>query len=212
MKQIKYITCIHGNETTPKVALDNLGVQYILGNELATQYGVRYVEKDLNSSFGTTGNSYEEQIGRKLLTMIPKEGLVVDLHTMPVTSEPFVIVTDPKMIPFAKTTGLRHIVYMKYSTKKGHALINYCNGISVETGVHGSIDAPRVTEMIVENIAKAKIHDAVVYEVYDQIKNFSSQQNFKLFAEGNESYYPVLAGIRTYDFLGLKARIHEEKI
>jgi hypothetical protein len=212
MKQIKYITCIHGNETTPKTALDTLGVQYILANKLATQYGVRYVEKDLNSSFGSSGNSYEEKIGRKLLTMIPEKSIVVDLHTMPVISEPFVIVTDPTMIPFAKTTGLRHIVYMKYSTKKGFALINHRKGISIETGVHGSIEALRITKMIVENISQGRSYDAVVYEVYDQIKKFTVQQNFKLFAQDDESYYPVLAGIRTYDFLGLKARIHEEKI
>lgn len=208
-----FVAGLHGNEPVPVMALAAHNIPYVCGNSLALKLGVRFVDQDLNASFGVTNETHESQQAQNVLQNIPENAIVIDLHTMPVDSPSFAIVVDEHMIPFAKTLGVMHIVYMKYNPKNGHALINHRDGVSIETGTHGSYDAFLKTLEVVQCAQGGSTHtSATIYEVYGAITKKGMQKNFELYEDKGESYYPVLAGDRTYNFLGLKARIYKGEI
>ena len=152
------------------------------------------------------GRSYEIKRAAELLKRISKSSLVVDFHTTAALA-PFVIICSRKMIPLAAMVGLRHVVIMKYNVKRGHALINYRDGISIETGNHTSKKSYNLTLKIVKNILSGKKHPIKVYEVYDKITEPGRYVNFKKHHGG---FIPVLAGekeyTKAYHIYGLKAR------
>jgi succinylglutamate desuccinylase len=209
MKNIQFVTVVHGNEPIPVLALASLGVNQIVANPKALQDKVRFIEKDLNASFGTGGETYEEKRARELLRQVLKDKLILDLHTFSAKSEPFVVIVDLKMLNFARSLGFKRIVYMNHNIKRGHALINYKNGVSVELGEHNDPKSFERTIKLVKRIRNGNISrgKSFVYEVYGIIKDRGDYENFKLFKNKKESFYPILAGEKAYDFYGLKAKI-----
>jgi len=208
-----FVAGLHGNEPVPVMALCAKNIPFVLGNPLAAKLGVRYVDHDLNASFGVKNNTYESHQSKNVLKNIPQHSIVIDFHTMPVDSPSFAIVVDEDMIDYAQTLGVRHVVYMKYNPKNGHALINHRKGVSVETGMHGLYASYLKTLEIVKRTTYCrKTRGVQVYEVYGAISKKANYTNFALFSDDEESFYPVLAGERTYDFLGLKARIYKGEI
>lgn len=206
MEKIQFVTGMHGNEPMPVLALASLSVKQIVANPKALSKAVRFVQKDLNASFGTTGNSYEENRAKEILKAISKSSLVIDLHTFTAPSEPFVIIVDLALKEFAASLGFKHVVYMKHNIKKGHALINYRNGVSVELGNHKDSKSFKNAIELVKTIQdkKVKKHKVKFYEVYDIIRKSGKYINFKKHKEG---FIPILAGENAYKFPGLKARV-----
>ena len=76
-----FVTGIHGNEQVPVFCLLKKNVPQIIGNIKALTKGLRYIDKDLNASFGLTGKSYEIIRASEILRKIPKDEIVVDFHT-----------------------------------------------------------------------------------------------------------------------------------
>ena len=206
MQKYQFVTAVHGNEYMPTLAIASMGEAQIIANPRALSRSVRFVERDLNASFGTVGNSYEEVRARELAEQLDKSRAVIDFHTFSCKSEPFAIVVDPVQIPLATLLGVKHVVYMKHNIKAGHALINYCPGVSVEVGEHADPASFAMTEEIVErlriHIKPAKVR---VYEVFGRIEEQGEYTNFLDTGE----FVPVLYGERAYPgqgFYGLKAR------
>lgn len=197
---ITYVAGIHGNETLPIFTLQEFGIPFLLGNPEAVKQNKRYIEKDLNASFGTEGDSLEEERARSILERIDSNSIVVDFHTTTAPTEPFVVVVNPEMIPFAKTLGIQNIVYMHHNIKDGHSLINFRNGVSVETGQHQDTEGIKVIKKV---ISKQKVVTRL-FEVYDIIKTPGNFINFK---DTGLGFIPILAGKNSYDFYGLKARL-----
>lgn len=204
MKKISFVTGLHGNEPIPTIALASIGMSQHVANPPAIAKGVRFIDKDMNKVFGLRGNSSEEKLARILVKEIDRNNLIVDLHTCSARTIPFVILTDPKMIPLAKTLGLTHVVYMKHNIKKGHALIDFMDGVSVETGMHNTETAFKTTVMVAHNALKGKPHHIKLYEVYGIIDKPGKYINFTTY---KNTFIPVLAGEKAYDFFGLKARL-----
>lgn len=207
MKQINFISAIHGDEYMPTLALASINVAQVIGNPRALALRKRYVEKDLNASFGTKGELYEERRAKELGKILDPHNLVLDFHTFSVESEPFVIIVDLKMLSLARLLGLKHIVYMKHNIKGGHALINHYSGVSVEVGRHDQPESFDRTIEIVKRLSrnKNKSGKAQIYEVYDRIKKRGNYINFKK----TDEFTPILYGERAYDelgFYGLAAR------
>jgi hypothetical protein len=198
-----YVTAIHGDEYIPTVCLAHNGYPQIIANVEALCLGKRCVDKDLNKVFGCSGKSYEERRARQILKLIPRTAKVIDLHTMSAKSDPFAIIVDLKMLPLALTTGMKHIVYMKYNIKESHALINYRSGISVEVGNHNTWESYKNTLKVLKNLQKGKKFKAGVYEVYGIIKRKVKYENFKPCPAG---FIPVFAGEKAYSIIGLKSR------
>ena len=115
MKKIQLVTAVHGNEMMPTLALASIDAQQIVANPRALARGVRFAEKDLNASFGTGGNSYEEKRATELLKILNKKKLVVDFHTFSCESEPFAIIVNLVMLPLASSLGINRVVYMKHN-------------------------------------------------------------------------------------------------
>jgi hypothetical protein len=191
----------------PTLALASIGEKQAVGNPLAVARGVRFIEKDLNASFETGGDAYEEKRAKELVKILDPQKLVVDFHTFSCASEPFAIVVDQALIPLASSLGVKHVVYMKHNIKGGHALINHVNGVSVEVGGHKDAESFETTLGIVKRLNKYGIKPAKVkiYEVYGRIEDKGEYMNF----QEKNGIIPVLYGERAYDgagFYGLKAR------
>ena len=207
MKNIQFVTAIHGNEIMPTLALASIGESQIVANPRALARGVRLIESDLNCSFGKVGDTYEEKRARELDLQFDPKKVVVDFHTFSIESEPFAIVVDPVMIPLASSLGLKHVVYMKHNIKGGHALIDHHRGVSVEVGQHANPKSFEITLQIVGRLAKYGIRPVKtrIYEVYDRITEKGEYLNFVT----NNGLVPILYGERAYDglgFYGLAAR------
>ncbi|MEW6248984.1 MAG: succinylglutamate desuccinylase/aspartoacylase family protein [Nitrospirota bacterium] len=199
-----FVTAIHGDEIVPTVCLAENNLPQVVANPKAACLFKRFIDKDLNKSFGSDGNSYEEKRAKELLKIIPQNEIVIDFHTMSAKSDPFVIIVDLEMLPLALTTGLKHVVYMKYNIKEGHSLINYRKGLSIETGNHNTWDAYKSTLSCIKNIQKGKQFKAKIYEVYGIIDKRGKYKNFERCSDG---FVPVLAGEKAYNILGLKSKI-----
>jgi hypothetical protein len=107
------------------------------------------------------------------------------------------------MIPLAAKTGLEYVVIMRHNIKNGHSLINYHDGISIESGRHDTKESYDMTLRIVENIQSAKARPIKIYEVYEKITKPGEYVNF---VEHPDGFIPILAGEKAYDFYGLKAK------
>jgi hypothetical protein len=212
MNRSTFVTAVHGNEQLPVLALASVGEKQIVANPEALRRNVRFLEKDLNASFGTDGESLEERRARKILARLSKAFPVIDFHSTTGVTPPFAIVVDMAMIPLAQSLGLNHVVVMKYNIKGGYALINHCDGVSVEVGQHGDPASFDTTLKILKACKEGKRNkNAPVYEVYSKIEKPGVYKNFQAYKEGDETFYPVLAGENSYGFPGLKARLLEPK-
>lgn len=200
---IIFVAGIHGNEQMPVRALTKNNIPFIIGNLRAKKKNIRFIDNDLNASFGLKARGYEPQRAKEILKQIKTKDLVVDFHTTTAKTPPFVIIVDKKMLKFAASTGLKRVVLMKHNIKNKHALINYRQGISVETGNHNSKKSFDTTLRIVKNVNVKKQHNIELYEVYDKILKPGIYKNFKQHRDG---FFPVLAGEKAYNFYGLKAK------
>lgn len=200
---IIFVAGLHGNERQPVCALSEHSIDFILGNPKAYSENKRFTESDLNASFGAPLDTYEARRAKEILKEIDPEDVVVDFHTTSAITTPFAIVVDESMIPLAQKTGLGHAVIMKHNIKQGHALINHRNGISIEAGQHDDKQSYETTLKIVENIKADKTHMMKIYEVYERILEPGTYLNFQ---EHENGFVPILAGEKSYDFYGLKAR------
>jgi succinylglutamate desuccinylase len=81
MNNFQLVTAVYGNEIMPTLALASQGIAQVVANPRALARGLRYLEKDLNASFGTEGDSHEEKRARELMMTLDKKKLVVDFHT-----------------------------------------------------------------------------------------------------------------------------------
>ena len=207
MKKIQFVTAIHGNEYMPTLALASIDEQQVVANPRALARGVRFTEHDLNASFGSGGESYEEKRAREIDKLLTKDKLVVDFHSFSIESEPFAILVDLAMLPLASLLGVKNVVYMKHNIKGGHSLINHHQGVSVEVGQHNDPKSFGMTLKIVSRLKKFGINPGKVrvYEVYERITKKGDYMNF----EEKNGVIPVLYGERAYDglgFYGLAAR------
>ena len=192
---------IHGNEQVPVKYLKDNEIPFVLGNPKAYSQNKRCVDCDLNSSFGVSGTKYEVRRSQRLRKIL--KAPVIDFHTFSCKSEPFAVIVDLKMLPMACKTGVKHVVYMNMNIKKGHALINYFDGVSVEVGHHDSGQAFYQMKKTLTAYNSGLVSKPKVYEVYDILHKKGKYVNFK--KHGN--FYPVLAGEKAYKFPGLKARL-----
>lgn len=206
IKKIIFVAGLHGNEKMPVRALTENNIPFVLGNPKACEKNIRFIERDINASFGLSGKEYECIRAEEILNEINEDEFVIDFHTTTNEAQPFVIIIDEKMVPLAKQTGVERVVFMRYNIKKGHALINYRKGISIEVGTHQDQRSYQTTMNIVKNVLNQEKHSVVLYEVYDEIRKSGNYENFQ---EHKDGFIPILAKEPEYEregLFGLKAR------
>jgi hypothetical protein len=202
-RAIRIVAGQHGNEKGPIRALEACGINFELGNPRAYEENVRFVDQDLNASYGTNTNTYESTRAEELLAQISPDAFVIDFHTTSAKGPPFVILTDMAMLPLAERTGLKHAVLMTHNIKNGHALINVRDGISIEISGYDTQGSFDTTVSIIDFLKSQKIGRLEVYEVFGRIIEPGSYENFVVCDDGT---IPVLVGEESYDFIGLRAR------
>src|SRR5690349_6539242 len=131
-KNIQFITALHGDETVPVTELQSKNIPQIIANPEAISLHKRFIDMDMNKAFGTDGDTTDELRAKEILEALQKgtPDWVIDFHTTSAPTDPFAIIVDPKMLPQAQSSGIKHVVYMKHIIKAGHALINYYPGVS----------------------------------------------------------------------------------
>ncbi len=203
LQEFTFVAGIHGNELAPYFALKDMDMRVILGNPRAAQFKKRFFEKDLNASFGSFGQSYEEQRARKLLSMIPKGPEIVDFHTFTSPSPTFCVLVDLKKIELTKRTGIKKVVYMNHDIKKGGSLISSCPGISIEVGTHEDEESFHITQNVVKTLYSGEKNEIELYEVFDVIEEEGEYINF---VDHQKGFVPILTGESSYNNYGLKSR------
>jgi len=202
-RTIRIVAGQHGNEKGPVRALESRGVDFILGNPKAAEENVRFIDQDLNASYGTGTDAYEAARAREILEMIPKDDVVIDFHTTSAKGPPFAILMDRAMVPLAERTGLSHAVLMTHNIKKGHALIDARDGIAVEISDYDTQESFDETLAVLDTLERGDSSPLALYEVYDLITMPGEYENF---VEHKDGFFPVLVGEESYDFIGMKAR------
>jgi len=192
---------LHGNEQVPIRYLTDNKIDFVLGNPMAFKANKRFIDNDLNASFGLNKKGYEYRRAKRLLDVVKSP--VIDFHTFSCDSEPFAVIVSLKMLPMASRLGVKHVLYMNMNIKKGHSLIDHVDGVSVEVGHH---DNPNCYHQIKKTLLAYRtglVFKPKVYEVYGKIKRKGKYTNFKKYGD----FYPVLAGEKAYNFPGLKAKL-----
>lgn len=192
---------IHGNERIPVKYLTMNKIPFVLGNPMAIKKNIRFIDQDLNASFGMRGDGYEIKRAGQLLASL--DGPILDFHTFSCESDPFAVIVDLKMLPTACKLGVKHVVYMNMNIKGGHSLIDYVDGVSVEVGRHDDNNAYKQMDRLFRAYNSGLVFNPKVYEVYDKIEKKGNYKNFEKYKD----FYPVLAGEKAYNFPGLKARL-----
>ena len=205
MKNITFVAGVHGNEQIPVFVLASENIPHVVANLKALSLNKRFLDSDLNSSFGVKGGGYEIKRAKEILSIIPENSTIVDFHTFSADSEPFVVIVDKKMIPLALKTGIKHIVLMELNIKKGNALIDHRKGISIEVGHHEDYKSFATTLSVIKNLKTEKENKRGInfYTVFGIIEKKGKYINFKKHKDG---FIPVLAGEKAYSFYGLKAK------
>lgn len=202
-RNIRTVAGQHGNEKGPVRALESLGTEFILGNPKAGEANVRFIDQDLNASYGTNTDAYESTRAQEILNEISEDEVVIDFHTTSAKGPPFAILMDLHMLPLAERTGLSHAVLMTHNIKKGHALINARDGIAVEISGYDTEESFDTSLRVLRNLESGKSSPLTLYEVYDLITELGEYENF---VEHENGFFPVLVGEESYNFVGLKAR------
>ena len=205
--EFSFIAGLHGDELTPYFALCELGIIPTLGNPRAAFMRQRFVDRDLNGSFGVPSNDTESIRAQALLAALPTDRPVIDFHTFSCKSPPFSIIVDPKLLPLARRLGIRRVVLMTYDIKSGHSLIGHRPGVSVEVGQHDSKEAYLATQEVVRHLNSGRSFEVELYQVTDVIKEPGEYENFCVHESG---FIPILSGERAYNHYGLKAHKVDE--
>lgn len=207
MNNVTLVAGIHGNETQPLRALQDLELKVVIGNPAAIAINKRFVEEDLNRCFGKPGTSLEHLRARDLCENILPKAPVLDFHTFSCTSEPFAVIVDRAYLPLAKSLGLGHVVIMAFDIKDGGSLIGNRGGVSVEMGHHEDELSFHRTQALIRGLGQERPAEKVaVYEVFDILREPGDYINFQ---EHPGQFIPVLAGETAYSHYGLKARLVE---
>lgn len=194
---------LHGNEQAPVHALVSKGISFISGNLEALRSGVRFIDTDLNASFGIETEGYERDRAKEILALISPDDVVIDFHTTSAKGPPFAILTDLAMLPLAERTGVAYAVLMTHNIKNGHALINVRDGVSVELHGYDTEDSFKTTLDVINHLESGAISQLELFEVFEKITEPGTYENFVPGADGT---VPVLVGEESYNFIGLRAR------
>lgn len=199
------IYCLHGDEVVTeevalKVSKKKPEVNILLGNLKARKKQVRYIETDLNRSFGIGQESMESKRAEDLKEQLNSSShkLIIDLHTTKAEMSPCVIVTDLNQLNLAGKIGIERVIYMTPEFSSGASLIeNIENSISLE--FHPDKESKTT---VCNKILQIQPNKNVItaFEVYflKEIVKGAFDPKIKNFQELSDGTYPVFSGEPAY--------------
>jgi hypothetical protein len=208
--KIGIVSIVHGDEVIGKNVCNALKkkyyeVEFIEANKEAFRQNKRYVDVDLNRCFpGKKEGNHEEKIAYQLCQDLKKFDLIIDIHSTKAKTEPFAILTNLNfdLMQVIKNSILEKVCIMCNEVASGKALIDFCDGFSVEVNENMSVEeCTDIIESIINQTGKKNLE---VFQVFEVVKEkMSNLKNFELHESG---FYPVLYGEPDYDFECLASR------
>jgi succinylglutamate desuccinylase len=176
--KLAVVCCLHGNERYGLDVIKELPekISIFVGNELAIEKNVRFIDSDLNRSFpGKREGNHEERLAFSLVSSLKNFDYVIDLHSSSNNCPLFGIVTNPseEKFEFARKLGLDKVVIMPESFGKGKSLLDHVKcGVALEIGPHnGKGIAQEVLEKINNFIFNKEFVERIdVFEVFDIVR------------------------------------------
>ena len=221
MSKFLVIAALHGDE---KIGVDVMkkiekelnpkqyGYDWVVGNPLAYNKNIRYIDFDLNRTAPGKPNSkiYEEKRAHYLTNLSKKYSFVLDIHGTVADSGIVTIITYPTLANLTLASLVKAdknvIWYSRKSANSGPVSQHtYCPAIEIECGPKGNpITLPKLHIIIKSFIKEAdltlkedikSIHDEEFYTVYGKREGVhnSKVKDFKLYHDGKETYYPFLS-------------------
>lgn len=196
-------------------------VTYKVGNPRAHKQNIRYIDTDLNRSYGMIKQTYESRRAKYLLRYINSNNfdLILDLHTTTCNQKPCFITPNISELHsnFIASSHINTVVQMKQEIAQV-SLIGVCDkAISVE------VNKDEVTDEFLANfcedlqnyINQNFIHTNNTLFVIDDFlakKELPEAEVSKLrnFKKSSQGFYPILVGENSYkkqtNYLGFKAQ------
>jgi len=210
---------VHGDEPFSLKIVDRIlaknipGVVVKIAHPEAIARGKRYLQTDLNRSFGSDQNSIETLLARAIEQQIKnlKPEYIIDIHTSRSNVKSVAIVaklcTKTKFI--AQALGMQSIVVMPAHIVKSSLIGRFPNkAVSIEFGKN--YRSNKLAMNIANRLANLDDsfvktdHNISVFEVVSVIdKNFENLEEIQnLEFNAKLGGYPFLAGLNTYDSIG----------
>ena len=237
---------VHGDEPAGKEAIENFlkeehdfrrPVQFIIANEEALKKDERFLEADLNRIFPGDKDSekYEERLAAEIMDEI-RDTKILDLHTTRSFPQPFATFTHLNEVTrdLLESAGVKNAVLFSEETGTLH---EQTDGIVVETGYQGSVQARKNAEGVIRNFLAAQgaidadfeRSEPIIFQYYETVEgdwefladNFKKVEKGQVYGrkdgeklEASEDFYPVLMSTNGYrGQLGFKAKkLEDEKL
>jgi succinylglutamate desuccinylase len=182
MKEL-YITYTHGNEIPPKNIVEDIeDKDVIVANVLAAEKNVRFIDTDLNRSFGVSKpNSYEEKRAVEIENIMKSYDIVYDIHRTVAPHAKFIALISKKE-DYKYTLKFRPNAVVLIELPG--ATITHCKvGIALEYPMKYTLgkDNPEM------------------YKVIDFVESKKSWVDFQPIKYGKETVYPLMVGETAYD-------------
>lgn len=189
--KLALICAMHGNEPYGISVAKQCILDYFIGNPLALKKQVRFIEEDLNRCFpGKENGSIEEKAAFFLLNKLSSYDAVIDLHSTSNDCPLFGIITELSEInvELAKKLNLDSVVYFPKNKRKGTALIDVFDGISLEAGPHDSSSMIKDVADKINSFGEESSSELCIYEVIAVIPQRAEQiliKNFQIVKKGD---------------------------
>lgn len=162
-KNILVVAALHGDETFGLKIIAHLraanlpGIETVIAHPEAIAKRKRFLDTDLNRSFGLNSDSREVRIAESIKAQITagKYDLLLDIHTSHADVGELAILAgqSPQLIAVSELLGIKNAVIMPH-TQARHSLIGQFPkiGVSLEYGIGHRSDklARQVAERIIE--------------------------------------------------------------
>lgn len=212
MKKILLVGSQHGDELLGVHLFEHIKlrypellpyVDYVCANPVAFDKKVRFIESDMNRSFGKEGATHEEQEATKLLEYINEttHDYIIDCHTTTTKVGLCFIVPDlgkarRKLI--SKTNAIKNIVVLPADITDNSLIGKTDNSISIECYKHlgAQEDTLELLADWISNLVIDKKVEPVMRSIF-AVKNYikeSLDEPLVNFEEARNGLVPVLVG------------------
>lgn len=177
------VTYTHGDEHPPE---EWKKYSSIIGNPRAKDAGVRFVQTDLNRSFGVANpRSYEEKRAKELQKEIQEYDLVLDIYRTDSPSTPFIaIIANKDHYSYTLPFGPNAVLYIPNAT---FSLIG-----NAPIGV--ALEYPKTYSRSSKKPPLFEVVDFVKRETY-----WRDMNAINTIKKGDEILYPFLSGASSYN-------------
>lgn len=197
------IYCLHGDELETEIIAKKMrekcGIDIYVGNPLARKKKVRFVERDINRSFGTRGTLEARRASRVKIDLLKrKDDLIIDLHRTTAQMPPCAIITNLEQLKLVSLTNITKVVYMTSEFSSGYSLIEHIpNSFSLE--FYPDEKSIREVEKAIELGNKGKVRNKR-FEVYKLVEIVKGDRDLKIknFRRSRNGTYPVFSGELAY--------------